>query len=180
MPFGRHGGNPRSMRDGSALEGILIMKMFSSMNFKIAILSAMAVLLTTVVLVVTISLSQTDAERIIPRAGFQVEDSGISSREIQKNLDEYVSTLKKRVALTGTIILILTAFASFIYAGNLTKTIKQAVVLFEKISKGDMTCRFKDIADDEMGEMAKQFNYLMDNLLAVMKKVIIGNRLSIK
>jgi len=94
-----------------------------------------------------------------------------ASVEMQDSLDGAMAVLKKQVYLTGIIMLVLILIVSFVFSKSLTKTINQAIVLFDKIAKGDMTHRL-ETTKDEIGEMARHFNKLMDNLYAFMKKVM--------
>ena len=108
----------------------------------------------------------------IPRA--EIEKASV---EMQDSLDGSMAVLKKQVYLTGIIMFVLILVVSFVFSKQLTKTIKQAIVMFDKIAKGDMTHRLETTKDD-IGEMAKQFNKLMDNLQGFMRKVV-GNASSL-
>jgi len=94
-----------------------------------------------------------------------------SSLEMENSLFAAVKTLKRQVYMTGAIMIVLILIVSSIFAKNLTKTIDQAIVMFDKIAKGDMENRL-ETAKDDMGEMARYFNKLMDNLHGFMKKVM--------
>jgi len=94
-----------------------------------------------------------------------------ASMEMQDSLNGAMEVLKERVYLTGIIMFVLILVVSFVFSKKLTKTIYQAIVLFDKIAKGDMTHRL-EITKDDIGEMAKYFNKLMDNLHGFMKKVV--------
>jgi len=100
-----------------------------------------------------------------------------ASVEMHDSLNGAMVLLKEEVYLTGIIMLVLISVVSFVFSKQLTKTIKQAIVIFDKIAKGDMTHRLETTKDD-IGEMAKQFNKLMDNLHGFMKKVV-GNASSL-
>jgi len=89
--------------------------------------------------------------------------------EMQKSLNKSIVALRKQAIRVGVIILILTVFISIVYANRLTKTIKYAITL---LSSGDMTCRLDSRAKDEVGELAKQYNNLMDGLQKFMNKVV--------
>ncbi len=89
--------------------------------------------------------------------------------EMQESLNESIGALRGQAVWVGIIILIFTVFVSIIYANRLTKTIKYAITL---LSSGDMTCRLDSRAKDEVGELAKQYNNLMDGLQKFMNKVI--------
>jgi len=94
-----------------------------------------------------------------------------ASMEMQSSLNEALDVLKKQVYFTGITMFVLILIVSFIFSKNLTKTIDQSIVLFDKIAKGDITHRL-ETAKDDMGEMANHFNKLMDNMHEFMKKVI--------
>jgi len=98
-----------------------------------------------------------------------------ASVEMQSSLNEAMSSLQRQAFIVGIIFVVLAAVVSSIYAKNLTKTVKQAVVLFGKIGKGDMTLRLGSDATDEMGELAQHFNKLMDGIQTLMKEIILGN-----
>ncbi len=89
--------------------------------------------------------------------------------EMQASLEESIAALRRQAIWVGIIILIFTVLVSIIYANKLTKTIKQAVVL---LSSGDMTCRLDSRGKDEVGELAKQYNNLMDGLQKFMNEVV--------
>jgi len=94
-----------------------------------------------------------------------------ASTEMQNSLYASMSVLKKQVYTTGAVMIVLILIISSIFAKNLTKTIDHAIVLFDKIAKGDMEHRL-ETARDDMGEMARYFNKLMDNVHGFMKKVM--------
>jgi len=94
-----------------------------------------------------------------------------SSLEMQNSLNGAMVVLKEQVYITGIIMFILVLVASFIFSKTLIKTINQAIVIFNKIAKGDMTHRL-EVTKDDIGEMAKHFNKLMDSLHSFMKKVM--------
>jgi methyl-accepting chemotaxis protein len=94
-----------------------------------------------------------------------------ASLEMQESLDGAMSTLVKNTLLLGMTMFVLIVVISHFYAKNLTGIIKRSVVLFGEIGRGDMTCRL-NAAKGEMGEMAKQFNSLMNNLQKFIKTVV--------
>jgi len=94
-----------------------------------------------------------------------------ASAEMQNSLGGAMALLKKQVYLTGIIMFVFILIVSFVFSKSLTKTINNAIVLFDKIAKGDMTHRLETTKDD-IGEMAHHFNKLMDNLHGFMKKVV--------
>jgi len=89
--------------------------------------------------------------------------------------DRQVDRITILLATVSLIFLLLIIAILIYYVHRIDKPTKQAIVLFGKIGDGDMTCRLDNTVKGEMGELAKQFNYLMDNMQNVMKKVIIGN-----
>jgi len=96
---------------------------------------------------------------------------GKASEEMQDSLNGAMSLLKKQVYITGIIMFVLILIVSFVFSKSLTKTLKRAIIIFDKIAKGDMTHRLETTKDD-IGEMARQFNKLMDKLHEFMKKVV--------
>jgi len=94
-----------------------------------------------------------------------------ASSEMQNSLDGAMSLLKKQVYLTGIIMFVFILIVSFVFSKSLTKTINNAIVLFDKIAKGDMTHRLETTKDD-IGQMAHHFNKLMDKLHEFIKKVV--------
>jgi len=102
----------------------------------------------------------------IPKA-----EIGKASEEMQDSLDGAMALLKKQVYLTGIIMFVFILIVSFVFSKSLTKTIDNAIVLFDKIAKGDMTHRLETTKDD-IGEMARHFNKLMDKLHGFMRKVV--------
>ncbi|MCL2281750.1 MAG: Cache 3/Cache 2 fusion domain-containing protein [Fibromonadales bacterium] len=103
------------------------------------------------------------------------EDLERSNVEMQQTLGASLSTLKFRAYLVGLAMFIVMIIVSIYYTGGLTSIIKQAVVIFGKIGKGDMTHRLDSNAKGEMGELSKHFNVLMDNLQTFMKKIVEDN-----
>jgi len=94
-----------------------------------------------------------------------------SSVEMQNSLEKAMEILKEQVYITGIIMVVLVLIASFIFSKNLTKNINQAIIIFNKIAKGDMTHRL-EVTKDDIGEMAGHFNKLMDSLHGFMKEVM--------
>jgi len=97
------------------------------------------------------------------------EELDRANLEMQNSLHGSIDELVRRAVLISAVILILAVIISILYAKNLTKTIKEAVVL---LSSGDMTHRLNSSGKDEVGELAKQYNNLMNGLQAFMKKVV--------
>jgi methyl-accepting chemotaxis protein len=93
-----------------------------------------------------------------------------ASLEMQNSLIGSIAVLKKNIYFTGLTMFILVLIFSFILSKNLTRAIRQSIVLFDKIAKGDMTHRL-EMTKDNMGEMATHFNKLMDNMHEFIKKV---------
>ena len=94
-----------------------------------------------------------------------------ASEDMQNSLNGAMALLKKEVYITGMIMLVFVLIVSFVFSKSLTKTISRAIVLFDKIAKGNMTYRL-EITKDDIGEMAHHFNKLMDNLHGFIKKVV--------
>ncbi len=97
------------------------------------------------------------------------EELDRANLEMQDALHGSINELERRAVLISAVILILAVIISIIYAKKLTKTIKEAVVL---LSTGDMTHRLDSRGKDEVGELAKQYNNLMNGLQNFMKKVV--------
>jgi len=102
----------------------------------------------------------------IPKA-----EIGRASEEMQNSLNGAMALLKEQVYITGIVMFVFILIVSFVFSKSLTKTISRAIVLFDKIAKGDMTHRL-EITKDDIGEMAHHFNKLMDNLHGFIKKVV--------
>jgi len=94
-----------------------------------------------------------------------------ASEEMQDSLNGAMALLKKQVYITGIVMFVFILIVSFVFSKSLTKTINRAIIVFDKIAKGDMTHRL-ETTKDEIGEMARQFNKLMDKLHEFMKKVV--------
>jgi len=102
----------------------------------------------------------------IPKA-----EIGKASEEMQDSLNGAMALLKEQVYITGIIMFVLILIVSFVFSKSLIKTLNRAIILFDKIAKGDMTHRL-EITKDDIGEMARHFNELMDKLHGFIKKVV--------
>ncbi|MDG5473888.1 methyl-accepting chemotaxis protein [Jeotgalibacillus sp. ET6] len=75
------------------------------------------------------------------------------------------------LALLGLITLVLSGFVMWFIAGRFTKPILQLRETVSRVAKGDLTGRAQVSTRDELGELANEFNTMVDSMSGIIKVV---------
>ncbi|MCW3786795.1 methyl-accepting chemotaxis protein [Plebeiibacterium sediminum] len=83
--------------------------------------------------------------------------------------------LRNKLIVIVCIIVVLLIFVSYFFGRSFSKPIEQVSVLAEQLSKGDLTHKLNYNQNDEIGQMVKGFNMMVDKLKTIISEVVYGS-----
>jgi methyl-accepting chemotaxis protein len=90
-------------------------------------------------------------------------------------ITQKISTKNNRALVTELIItliiVVITAFFSVLLARYIAKPIQQMAEYMDAVSSGDLSPRLQFSTNDELGMLAKKFNYFLDKIQGALKNV---------
>ncbi|GHV14539.1 methyl-accepting chemotaxis protein [Fibrobacterales bacterium] len=93
------------------------------------------------------------------------------ANQIKDNLDNSLIVLMRNIGTLAIILLLGSGLLIFIVSNIMLKPLKIAVKVFDKIEKGDLTLRLNASGKDEVGDISRSFNSLIEILHNFIKNV---------
>ncbi len=81
-----------------------------------------------------------------------------------------VTAIMQRTALLGFVVVLLVAFALYFMSRRMTRGFLRAGQVIRLVGQGDYSQRFEYHADDELGDIAKNLNHMIDLLVSAQRK----------
>lgn len=114
--------------------------------------------------------------KMINDANKLVESSNAGVQEAQINSQNILVTSRK-IMYSATVISFAACFIlTIITSKNITAPLMKIVRASKDIANGDLTQRIEDNSIGEFSELAKSFNTMVDNLQAIIEKVVTSSR----
>lgn len=92
--------------------------------------------------------------------------------EIRSN----TSIILNNILIKGGIVLIIALLMAFIFSGVIIKSLKVLVEDMNKVGKGDFTVRSRILSNDEIGQLSKSLNTMIENLAKLLQSVQIASK----
>ncbi|WP_342512976.1 methyl-accepting chemotaxis protein [Sporosarcina sp. FSL K6-1522] len=89
----------------------------------------------------------------------------------EKNINEMANDLRISMAIAALITLFVIFAALYIMISRMIKPLGQVNTLMDAVSQGDLTVRSDIKTNDEIGELGKNFNTMIDNMNAIITVV---------
>ncbi len=83
--------------------------------------------------------------------------------------------LRNKLIIIVCIIVVLLIFVSYFFGKSFSKPIEQVSILADKLSKGDLTHKLNYNQNDEIGQMVRGFNMMVDKLKTIISEVVYGS-----
>ncbi len=81
-----------------------------------------------------------------------------------------VTAIMQRTALLGFVVVLIVAFALYFMSRRMTRGFLRAGQVIRLVGQGDYSQRFEYHADDELGDIAKNLNHMIDLLVSAQRK----------
>lgn len=92
---------------------------------------------------------------------------------VSSHIFQSINNIMKIILLIGVIVsLIITSVISFIMASYVSNPIKELITIMGKVEEGSFNVRATSRSNDEIGDLGKYFNQMLQNLNTYMNKVI--------
>jgi methyl-accepting chemotaxis protein len=97
----------------------------------------------------------------------------------QDEISSKTSTMLSNTLLIGIALLVVAILIALWFSNALTKTIRILLSNINKIKEGDLTVRFIDKSEDELGELSKGINSMVESIGGLIKNIqVVSNEVS--
>ncbi len=114
--------------------------------------------------------------KMINTANLLVENSNARVREAQTRSKNILVTSRKIMYSIALASIAVCFILTFVTSKNITTPLTKIVRASKDIAGGDLTQRIEDNSIGEFSELARSFNTMVDNLQAIIEKVVVSSR----
>lgn len=112
--------------------------------------------------------------KMIKNANLLVKDSNLRLVEAQTRNQEILKKSRRIMYFLAFISITTCLVLTFITSKNITVPLQKLVRASRSIAEGDLTKRIEDNSIGEFSELAKSFNTMINNLQAIIEKVVLS------
>ncbi len=146
------------------------------LSTKLVILNVVSIILFTIIMLGMFFVGQASVrDRALKEVdALSIAENGLSSSNKQKTIDEInemVSEISRQVAMVAFAGLIIVGFITFLITKRMFKPIGTMNDLLAKVREGDLSVQLSSKGKDEIAELSRGFNIMVENLSKMTKDI---------